>query len=99
MGLKMPDLTLYFLQTSRSIRVAWLLEELGLDYKLETYDRESSGLAPAGFKQSCGTHLGKAPVLKDGDLILQESGAITEYVRQQGCSLILPSLFPQEEAF
>lgn len=88
----MPDLTLYFLQASRSIRIAWLLEELGLIYKLETYDRESSGLAPAGFKQSCGTHLGKAPVLKDGDLILKESGAITEYVRQH-CADV-PFAFP-----
>ncbi len=76
----MPDLTLYFLQATRSIRIAWLLEELGLDYKLEMYDREDTGLAPAGFKQSCGTMFGKAPVLKDGKLTLQESGAITEYV-------------------
>lgn len=77
----MPDLTLYFLQASRSIRIAWLLEEPDLDYKVEIYDREDTGLAPAGFKQSCGTELGKAPVLKDGKLTLQESGAITEYVR------------------
>ena len=76
----MPDLTLYFLQASRSIRIAWLLEELSLDYKLVSYDREDTGLAPASFKQSCGTDLGKAPVLKDGKLTLQESGAITEYV-------------------
>lgn len=75
----MPDLTLYFLQASRSIRIAWLLEELGLDYKLECYDREDTGLAPAEFKKSSGTLLGKAPVLKDGHLTLQESGAITEY--------------------
>ena len=80
MGLKMPDITLYFLQASRSIRIAWLLEELGLDYRVEAYDRESSGFAPAAFKQACGTDLGKAPVLKDGSLILQESGAITECV-------------------
>ncbi|KAL9067066.1 MAG: hypothetical protein Q9161_007156 [Pseudevernia consocians] len=80
MGLKMPDITLYFLQASRSIRIAWLLEELGLDYKLKSYDREDTGLAPVGFKQSCGTRLGKAPVLKDGKLTLQESGAITEYL-------------------
>ena len=76
----MPDITLYFLQASRSIRIAWLLEELGLDYKLEGWDREDTGFAPAGFKETCGTQLGKAPVLKDGSLILQESGAITEYV-------------------
>ena len=74
----MPDITLYFLQASRSIRIAWLLEELGLEYKVKAYDRESTGLAPAAFKQSCGTLLGKAPVLKDGSLVLQESGAITE---------------------
>lgn len=79
-NLIMSDITLYFLHASRSIRIAWLLGELGLDYKLETYDRESTGLAPTGFKESCGTVLGKAPVLKDGPLILQESGAITEYV-------------------
>lgn len=77
---RMPDLTLYFLQASRSIRIAWLLEELDLDYKLESYNREDTGLAPAAFKQSCGTGLGKAPVLKDGRLTLQESGAITEYL-------------------
>lgn len=80
LGLKMPDITLYFLQASRSIRIAWLLEELGLDYKLESHDREDTGLAPAKFKQSCGTVLGKAPVLKDGKLTIQESRAITEYV-------------------
>ena len=77
-GLKTPDITLYFLQASRSIRIAWLLEELGIDYKLHNWDRESSGLAPADFKQSCGALLGRAPVLKDGPLTLQESGAITE---------------------
>ncbi len=78
MGLKTPDITLYFLQASRSIRIAWLLEELGIEYKLHNWDRESSGLAPADFKQSCGALLGRAPVLKDGPLTLQESGAITE---------------------
>ena len=67
MGLKMPHLTLYFLQASRSIRIAWLLEELGLNYKVEIYDREDTGLAPTKFKQSCRTVLGKAPVLKDGE--------------------------------
>ena len=94
MGLKMPDLRLYFLQASRSIRIAWLLEELCLDYKLETYDRESTGLAPTKFKQSCGTVLGKAPVLKDGDLTLQESGAITEYVFPSSFSALPNKLQP-----
>ena len=77
---KEPDLTLYFLQSSRSIRIAWLLEELGLGYKLVFFEREKNGAAPETFKAACGACMGKAPVLKDRDLILQESGAITLYV-------------------
>ena len=89
MGLKTPDITLYCLQASRSIRIAWLLEELGIEYKVRRWDRESSGLAPADFKESCGALLGRAPVLQDGPLTLQESGAITEYaLAEQPCHLL-----------
>lgn len=95
----MPDLTLYFLQASRSIRIAWLLEELSLDYKLEIYDREDTGLAPAGFKQSCGTLLGKAPVLKEGKITLQESGAITEYVLCVFLTLLASPFFSRTAPF
>ena len=76
---KKPDITLYFLQSSRSIRIAWLLEELSLEYKLGFSDREDDGSAPENFKIATGANMGKAPVLTDGDLVLQESGAITEY--------------------
>ena len=62
------------------------MEELDLEYKLHCFDRESSGLAPPEFKSQCGTLLGKAPVLIDGDLIMQESGAITEYVVFSRCT-------------
>ncbi|KAL8817335.1 MAG: hypothetical protein Q9191_008165, partial [Dirinaria sp. TL-2023a] len=95
-----PDLTLYFLQSSRSIRIAWLLEELGLPYKLECWDREDTGLAPAEYKERCGTRLGKAPVLRDGDLILQESGAITEYLCENydPSHQFLPTGPPEERA-
>ena len=72
-------LTLYFLQASRSIRIAWLLEELGLDYEPIFYPRENNK-APSDFKSQSGNTLGKAPVLKDGELVLYESGAITECV-------------------
>ena len=78
----MSPIKFYFLQASRSIQIAWLLEELGLEYDLEIFDREPSGLAPDGFKQRCGTLQGKAPVLKDGDLTIMESGAICEYVNE-----------------
>lgn len=74
-----PNITLYFLQASRSIRTAWQLEELGLDYKLEFSNREGNA-APAHFKQSSGDNLGKFPYLIDGDIGVGESGAIAECV-------------------
>ena len=76
----MPDITLYYLQCSRSIRIAWLLEELNLPYTLKSYNREPNGDAPAAFVTECGARMGKAPVLKDGNLVIEESGAITQCV-------------------
>ena len=73
----MPKITLWFLQASRSIRTAWLLEELGLDYDVKFSEREN-GVAPPAFKEQAGG-LGKFPTLQDGDLTLFESGNITEY--------------------
>lgn len=75
-----PQITLYFLQASRSIRIAWLLEELSLPYKPIFFPRENNK-APREFKEKSGNALGKAPALKDGDVVVMESGAITEYVR------------------
>lgn len=74
----MPPITLHFLQASRSIRIAWLLSELNLDYTVNFADRKSNMKAPDEFKTSTGNPLGKAPSLKDGDLTINESGAITE---------------------
>jgi glutathione S-transferase len=74
-----PDITLYFLQASRSIRIAWLLEELGLEYKIVFFPRINNK-APADFKEKSGNEFGKAPFLKDGEVRVAESGAITEYV-------------------
>jgi hypothetical protein len=73
------DITLYFLQASRSIRIAWLLEELGLEYKSVFFPRENNK-APSDFKSQSGNTLGKAPCIKDGGLTIGESGAITEWV-------------------
>ena len=77
-----PSLTLYFLQASRSIRTAWLLEELSLAYTVRAYARENNK-APQAFRDAAQTALGKAPVLQDGQLRLTESGAIAEYLLEK----------------
>ena len=71
-------ITIYHLETSRSERIVWLMEELGLEYKLEIFPRESAGAAPSPLKAIHA--LGKAPVIRDGDMVLAESGAIVEYI-------------------
>ncbi|MCG6117786.1 MAG: glutathione S-transferase [Aquimonas sp.] len=72
-------ITVHHLEKSRSHRVVWLLEELGLDYEVRVYRRDGKTmLAPAELKQ---VHpLGKSPVLTDGGLTVAESGAILEYL-------------------
>ncbi|WP_461536007.1 glutathione S-transferase family protein [Spongorhabdus nitratireducens] len=67
----------HHLKQSRSTRVIWLLEELGLDYELVTYDRDpQTNLAPAVLRE---IHpLGKAPIVEDDGRILVESAAILE---------------------
>lgn len=78
--MKQSDITLYFLNGSRAIRIAWLLEELGLSYKLVASPRGSNGLAPPEFKAKIPTRLGNSPTIQNGDLVIQESGAIVEYL-------------------
>jgi glutathione S-transferase len=71
-------ITIYHLSTSRSERIVWLMEELGLEYKLERFQREANGAAPEALKA---IHpVGKAPVIRDGDTVLAESGAIVDYI-------------------
>jgi len=71
-------ITVYHLETSRSERIVWLMEELGLPYQLQVFPRETTGAAPRPLKE---IHpLGKAPVIRDGDTMLAESGAIVDYL-------------------
>jgi glutathione S-transferase len=71
-------LTVHYLEKSRAHRIVWLLEELGLDYRVETYRRGSDYRAPDSLKK---VHpLGKSPVLEDNGLVVAESGAILEYL-------------------
>lgn len=72
-------IVIHHLNNSRSQRILWLLEELGIAYRLEKYQRDpKTNLAPPELRA---IHpLGKSPVMQDGDLILPESGAIIEYL-------------------
>lgn len=72
-------IVVHHLENSRSQRILWLLEELGLEYELRHYKRHpKTGLAPPDLKA---VHpLGKSPVLTDGDATVAESGAIIEYL-------------------
>ena len=72
-------LTVHHLNNSRSQRVLWLLEELGLEYQVERYQRDKeTSLAPP---ELVALHpLGKSPVLTDGAETVIESGAIVDYI-------------------
>ena len=72
-------ITLHHLETSRSQRILWLLEELQLPYELKVYARDkATRLAPPALKK---IHpLGKSPVITDHGDVLAESGAIIEYL-------------------
>jgi glutathione S-transferase len=72
-------ITVHHLENSRSQRVLWLLEELGIPYELKRYERDpKTNLAPASLKK---VHpLGKSPVISDGDRVIAETGAIVDYI-------------------
>jgi glutathione S-transferase len=71
-------ITVHHLNNSRSQRILWMLEELGLPYEVKHYQREPTMQAPAALRA---VHpLGKSPVITDGDKTLAESGAILEYL-------------------
>ena len=69
---------LYFAPNSRAVRIAWLLEELGLEYELEKYTVGDRALrTPEYYK----IHpMGRIPVLEDGATRIYESGAIVQYL-------------------
>ncbi|HEV3428561.1 MAG TPA: glutathione S-transferase [Paraburkholderia sp.] len=72
-------LTVHHLDNSRSQRILWMLEELGVEYEIVEYKRnKDTMLAPPALRA---VHpLGKSPVVTDGGLTLAESGAILEYL-------------------
>ena len=71
-------ITLYHLDRSRSERVIWLMEELGLPYEVVLFRRQADLYGPPEMKA---VHaLGRAPIIRDGDVLLPESGAIVQYI-------------------
>ncbi len=72
-------ITVHHLNNSRSQRVLWLLEELGVPYEIKRYERDAATmLAPPALRA---VHpLGKSPVITDDGTTIAESGAIVEYL-------------------
>ena len=88
-------ITVHHLNNSRSQRILWLLEELGVDYQIKRYERDpKTMLAPPELRA---VHpLGKSPVVTDGDLTLAESGAIIDYLANRyGPHLLPPADSPE----
>ena len=81
----------HHLNNSRSHRILWLLEELNLPYEVISYQRDrATMLAPPELAK---IHpLGKSPVIRDGELVMAESGAIIEYLlgKHGSCKLVPP---------
>jgi glutathione S-transferase len=87
---------LYFAPNTRAVRVAWLLEELGLEYELERFTLGSPEMRASEYLK---VHpMGRVPVLEDGDVRLFESGAILEYIlARHGGGRLRPA--PEDPAF
>jgi glutathione S-transferase len=83
-------LIVHHLNNSRSQRVLWLLEELGLPYEIKHYQRNAKTmLAPPELRA---VHpLGKSPVVTDGDVTVAETGAIVEYLVDKAGGKLQPA--------
>lgn len=82
-------LTIHHSPFSRSMRVVWLCEELGIDYRLETVEMFSDAMKRPAY---LAVHpLGKVPAIEDGDFVLWETGAILQYLdAKYGGSALIP---------
>jgi glutathione S-transferase len=93
-------ITVHHLNNSRSQRVLWLLEELGLPYEVKRYERDAQTmLAPPALRA---VHpLGKSPVITDGQSTVAESGAIVEHLvsRHGKGRLVPPEGTPERERY
>ena len=74
-------LKVHFVAGTRSGRVVWLLEELGLEYEVNIMPFTKEGLKSPEHRSRHA--LGRVPVLEDGDISIFESGAIIDYVLER----------------
>ena len=85
-------ITVHHLNNSRSQRVLWLLEELGVPYEVKRYERNArTMLAPPELRA---IHpLGKSPVIEENGVVTAETGAIIEQIMAEhpGNALTPPS--------
>ena len=76
---------LYHVAMTRSVRVRWALEELGLAYEIATLNREAGDLASPEYLQL--NPFGRVPAITDqsgnDQIVLFESGAIIEYLLER----------------
>ena len=85
------SLIVHHLNNSRSQRILWLLEELGVEYEIRHHARDSvTNLAPP---ELLAIHpLGKSPMIEDQGRIIYESGAIVEYLcAKHGGGALVPA--------
>ena len=88
---KDENMKLYFAPKSRAVKIAWLLEELELNYEIEKYSVGDRALrTPEYYK----IHpMGRIPVLEDGDVRIYESGAIVQYLlARHGNGKLMPTV-------
>ncbi|KAJ6631489.1 glutathione S-transferase [Mycena sp. CBHHK59/15] len=84
-----PTITVHLLENSRAQPILWLLEGVQVPYKIKSYKREKTMLAPPELKT---VHpLGKSPVITVGDRVIAESGLIVEYISEHFGTILIPS--------
>ena len=90
MNARTPMIVVHHLNNSRSQRILWLLEELGLEYEIRKYQRDpKTMLAPPELRA---VHpLGKSPVIEDGDTVVAESAVIIDYLVERYGPALAPA--------
>ena len=86
---------IYHAANTRSVRIVWLFEELGLPYELERFTLGDPAMRSPDYRR---VHpMGRVPALHDGDVTIYESGAIVQYVlARHGGGRLLPEVASPE---